>query len=102
MHLRYTMRNSEQKLFIVSTMKPSTTVTFLPGKRGALNAVVGCYRYSVHEGPTLQGERLLLVCVEETKCSAWITLTGRVLTSNPTLWTFLPALREEDNLIDLL
>ena len=41
-------------------------------------------------------------CMAETKCSARITLAGRVLTSNPTLWTFLPALRKEDNLIDLL
>ena len=60
MHLRYTMRNCEQKL-------------------------------SLRRWNPLQGSTSLL---QNVKLST--------LTSNPTLWAFLPALRKEDNLIDLL
>ena len=60
-------------------MNPSTTVTFIPGKRGALNAVVDGYRYAKNRR---YKENVYYRCVEQSTCSARITLTDGVLTSS--------------------
>ena len=56
----------------------STTVTFVPGKRGALNAVVDGYRYTKNR---TYKENVYYRCVEQSTCSARITLTDGVLSS---------------------
>ena len=61
-----------------STMDRSTTVTFIPGKRGALNAVVGGYRYTKNR---TYKDNVYYRCVEQPSCVARITLTDGVLSS---------------------
>ena len=61
-------------------MNPSTStnVTFVPGKRGALNAVVDGYRYTKNR---VCKENVYYRCVEQSTCSTRITLTNGVLSS---------------------
>ena len=69
------------KLFgevIVSMITTSTNVTFVPEKRGDLNAVVDGYRYTKNRS---YKENVHYRCVEQSTCSARITLTDGVLTS---------------------
>ena len=56
----------------------SPAVTFLPGKRGALNACVDGYRYTKNGG---HKENVYYRCVEQRTCNARITLTGGSLSS---------------------
>ena len=48
-------------------MTTSTNVTFVPGKRGALNAVVDRYRYTKNRS---NKENVYYRCVEKSTCSA--------------------------------
>ena len=69
------------KLFgevMVSMMTTSTNVTFVPGKRGALNAVVDGYRYTKNRS---YKENVYYRCVEQSTCSTRITLTDGFLSS---------------------
>ena len=69
------------KLFgevIVSMMTTFTNVTFVPEKRGALNSVVDGYRYTKNRS---YKENVYYRCVEQSTCSARITLTDGVLSS---------------------
>ncbi|KAL5268243.1 hypothetical protein ACHWQZ_G002193 [Mnemiopsis leidyi] len=62
-----------------TTTTTSPTVTFLPGKRGALNAVVDGYRYTKNGS---HKENVYYRCVEQKTCNARITLTGGSLSSS--------------------
>jgi hypothetical protein len=59
-------------------MTTSTNVTFILGKRGALNAVVDGYRYTKNRS---YKENVYYRFVEQSTCSARITLTDGVLSS---------------------
>jgi hypothetical protein len=79
------------KLFgevIVSMMTTSTNVL---GKRGALNAVVDGYRYTKNRS---YKENVYYRCVEQSTCSARITLTDGVL-SSPLLYQSTPTPRKK-------
>ncbi|KAL5247507.1 hypothetical protein ACHWQZ_G019400 [Mnemiopsis leidyi] len=62
-----------------TTTTTSPTVTFLPGKRGALNAVVDGYRYTKNGS---HKENVYYRCVEQKTCNTRITLTGGSLSSS--------------------
>ena len=63
---------------IIMNPSTSTTVTFVPGKRGALNAVVDGYRYTKNR---TYKENVYYRCAEQSTWSARIPLTDGVLSS---------------------
>ena len=63
---------------MIMNLSTSITITFVRGKRGALNAVVDGYRYTKNR---TYKENVYYRCVEQSSCSARITLPDRVLSS---------------------